>query len=138
MKSTLFASILAAAALASGCGANNAGTPAGNSTAAKASASGASAVIKKVYDHAIKRDCSAIPPMLTDEFRKAVGTSKDALDALCDSITDSGKVTSMEVKSESVTGDSGTVQVDMTMKDGSKSSKSERVKKAGEQWLMDS
>lgn len=137
MKNLVLTAIVAAA-ITTGCGANNAGTPAGNSGTKAAAASGASAVVKTVYDHAIKRECAAIPPLLAEDFRKAVGTTKDELDALCDSITDSGKVMAVDVKSEALSGQVGTVQVDLTMKDGSKSSKAERVKKAGDQWLMDS
>ena len=98
----------------------------------------ASTVVKNIYDNAIKRNCGAIPPMLTEEFRKGVGTSKDALDALCDTFTDSGKLTSFEVKSEDLKGDSGTVKVALTFKDGKKEDKEERVKKSGDTWLMDS
>jgi hypothetical protein len=76
--------------------------------------------------------------MLTEEFRKGVGTSKDELDALCDTFTDSGKLSSFEVKSEDLKGDSGTVKMSLTYKDGKKEDKDEHVKKSGDKWLMDS
>lgn len=97
-----------------------------------------SSVVKDIYDNAMKRNCSAILPMLTDEFRKAVGTSKDEMDALCDSFTDSGKITAFEVKSETITGDSAKVKVALTYKDGKKEDKDENVKKSNGKWLMDS
>ena len=116
-----------------------ASTPDGK-TASTSSTSGgaATATVKNIYDNALKRDCAAIPPLLTEDFRKAVGTSKDELDALCDTFTDSGKLASFEVKSESLSGDSGTVKVALTFKDGKKQDKDERVKKSGDKWLMDS
>ena len=80
----------------------------------------ASATVKNIYDNALKRDCATIPAMLTENFRKAVGTSKDSLDALCDTFTDSGKLASFEIKSENLSGDSGTVKVSLTFKDGKK------------------
>lgn len=107
-------------------------------TTATATAGEASSVVKEIYENAMKRNCSVIPPMLTEEFRKAVGTSKDELDALCDSITDSGKLTSYEIKGETTNGDSGKVKVAQTFKDGKKEEKEENVKKVGGKWLMDS
>ena len=99
----------------------------------------ASAAVRQIYDLAVKRDCAAIPPMLTDEFKKAVGTSKDELDALCDSFTDSGKITSVEVKSEDVKGEAATVKVTQNFKDGKKEDKEEKLKKSADgRWLMDS
>jgi hypothetical protein len=98
----------------------------------------ASATVKSIYDNALKRDCGAVPAMLTENFRKEVGSSKDSLDALCDTFTDSGKLASFEVKSENLSGDSGTVKVALTFKDGKKQDKDERVKKSGDKWLMDS
>lgn len=140
MKTQLTATLIAFSSLAAACGGANATTgtaPAGsNPTAAKSG--GASEVVKSVYDSAIKRDCAAIPPMLTDDFRKAVGTSKDSLDALCDSITDSGKVTSAAIIGENLNGDAGTIRVKQTLKDGSSIDKEERVKKSTGKWLMDS
>jgi hypothetical protein len=100
--------------------------------------SGAAPVVKQIYDDAIKGNCSAIPPQLTDEFRKAVGTSKDELDALCDSFTDSKKIASAEVKSEEISGDSGKVKVALTHRDGKIEEKDERVKKVDGKWVMDS
>ena len=108
------------------------------STSSTTTSGAASTVVKNIYDNAMKQNCAAIPPMLTEEFRKEVGTSKDALDALCDTFTDSGKLTSFEVKSEDLKGDSGTVKVALTFKDGKKEDKNERVKKSGNTWLMGS
>jgi hypothetical protein len=108
------------------------------STPTTATAGEASAVVKDIYDNAMKRNCSAIPPMLTEDFKKAVGTGKDELDALCDSITDSGKLTSFEIKGETLTNDSGKVKVALTYKDGKKEEKEENVKKSNGKWLMDS
>lgn len=102
------------------------------------SAGSPSSVVKDIYDNAMKRNCAAIPPMLTEDFKKAVGTSKDALDALCDTFTDSGKLTSVEVKSEEVKGDAATVKVSQTFKDGKKEEKFENLKKSDGKWLMDS
>lgn len=104
----------------------------------KPSVGAATSVVKDIYDNAMKRNCAAIPPMLTEDFRKAVGTTKDALDALCDTFTDSGKLASFEVKSEDLKADSGTVKVALIFKDGKKQEKDERVKKSGDKWLMDS
>lgn len=109
------------------------------STSSASSTNGAaSTVVKDIYDDAMRRNCSAIPAKLTEEFKKSVGTSKDELDALCDTFTDSGKLASFEIKSESLSGDSGTVKVALTHKDGRKEEKDERVKKSGDKWLMDS
>ena len=107
-------------------------------SASSTSATAASAVVKDIYDDAMRRNCSAIPAKLTEEFRKSVGTSKDELDALCDTFTDSGKLASFEIKSENLSGDSGTVKIALTYKDGKKEEKDERVKKSGDKWLMDS
>lgn len=109
-----------------------------SSQASTSSTGAASTVVKDIYDDAMRRNCSAIPAKLTEEFKKSVGTSKDELEALCDTFTDSGKLASFEVKSESLSGDSGTVKVALTYKDGKKEEKDERVKKSGEKWLMDS
>lgn len=121
--------------------ANTANKPANseNKTTETATTAGSpSSVVKDIYDNAMKRNCSAIPPMLTEDFRKAVGTSKDELEALCDSFTDSGKITAFEVKSENITGDSAKVKVALTYKDGKKEDKDENVKKSNGKWLMDS
>src|SRR5690349_13059358 len=85
--------MIAAALLLAGCGtkqvvvssntsgsntANPTNTTENKSSTGNTTTSGsASAVVKQIYDHAIKRECSAIPPMLVDEFKKEVGTSKD-------------------------------------------------------------
>jgi Domain of unknown function (DUF4878) len=97
-----------------------------------------SAVVKQIYDHAIKRNCAAIPPLLTEEFRKSAGTSKESLEALCDSITDSGKITAAEAADGAITGDSAKVKVIMTLKDGKKEDREENMKKVNGKWLMDS
>jgi hypothetical protein len=117
--------------------ANSASSPVANTGTAPAS-SGASAVVKDIYENAIKRNCSAIPPLLTEDFSKSAGTSKDELDALCDVFSDSGKITAVEIKSETVTGDSAAVKVILTRKDGKKEDKEETVTKSGDKWLMDS
>jgi hypothetical protein len=130
----------------SGCGAKTetggatkpAATDSKTASSPAALGGAASAVVKNIYDNAVKRNCAEIPQMLTEDFKKAVGTSKDALDALCDEFTDSGKLTSFEVKSEDLKGDAGTVKVSRTFKDGKKDEKDERVKKAGDKWLLDS
>lgn len=129
--------------LLSACGGSTTATsPSGDTkpptTSTSTTGSGATTVVKEIYDHAIKRNCAAIPPSLTEDFKKAVGTSSDALDALCDTFTDSGKVTSVEVKSEELTGDSGRVKVKLTFKDGKTEEKDENVKKVNGKWLMDS
>lgn len=97
-----------------------------------------SSLVKDVYDNAMKKNCKAIPPMLTEEFRKAVGTTETELEALCDTFTDSNKLTSFEVKGETINGDSAKVKVALTYKDGKKEEKEENVKKQGDKWLMDS
>ena len=102
------------------------------------SAGSPSEIVKQIYEHATRRNCAAIPPMLTEDFRKAVGSSKDELDALCDTFTDSGKLISLEIAGEQITGDAATVKVSQTFKDGRKTEKEERVKKAEGKWLMDS
>lgn len=102
------------------------------------SADSPSGVVKAIYDNALKRNCAAIPTMLTEEFKKAVGTSRDELDALCDSFTDSGKLVSYEIKGEEIKGETAVVKVALTFKDGKKQEKEERVKKSGGKWSMDS
>lgn len=109
-----------------------------SSTPAPASGDSASAVVKKVYDEAIKRNCSAIPPMLTENFRKQAGTTKDEMDALCDVFSESGKITSVDVKDEPISGDSGKVKVTQNFKDGKKVEKEENVKKENGKWMLDS
>jgi hypothetical protein len=83
-----------------------------------------------------KATAPAIPPHLTEEFKKAVGTSKDELDALCDSFTDSKKIASVEVKSEEISGDNGKVKVSLTHRDGKVEEKDERSRKVD--GIMDS
>lgn len=112
--------------------------PTEKTTSTTATTGAASAVVKDIYDNAMKKNCKAIPPMLTEEFRKAVGTSEGELEALCDTFTDSGKLTSFEVKGETLNGDSGKVKVALTFKDGKTEDKEENVKKSGDKWLMDS
>jgi hypothetical protein len=107
-------------------------------TAPATSAGSSSAVVKEIYDNALKRNCAAIPPMLTEEFKKAAGTSKDELDALCDSFTDSSKLASFEIKSEEIKGEIATVKVSLKFKDGKTEEKSENLKNANGKWLMDS
>jgi hypothetical protein len=151
MKNTIIGSIVSACLLLfAGCGSSTTSNSVGNKVAAPANdsksvntttsntADSASAVVKEIYDYAIKRNCAAIPSNLTDEFKRAVGTSKDELDALCDSFTDSGKIASAEIKGEELSGDSGKVKVSLTHKDGKKEDKDENVKKVGGKWLMDS
>ena len=111
---------------------------AGAATPASTAAGSPSATVKDVYGFAMKRDGKSILPLLTEDFRKAVGTSSDAMDALCDTFTDSGKITNAEVKEEKVTGDSATVKVALTYKDGKKEDKEENAKKVDGKWLMDS
>ena len=114
-------------------------TGSSNSASSTTAAGSPSAVVKEIYDHAVKRDGKAILPLLTKEFRDGVGSdSKDNMDALCDSFTDSSKLTSFEVKDEKVTGDTATVTVSLTYKDGKKEDKTEKMKKADGKWLMDS
>ena len=147
MKVFIFGTLLTASLAASACGgAKTATNSANNNAAANKPAetkpayttSGASETVKTIYANAIKRDCASIPPMLTEEFRKAVGTSKDELDALCDAFTDSGKVTAVNITGETVNGDSATVKIEQKLKDGKTESKEERVKRSGDKWLMDS
>lgn len=78
------------------------------------------------------------PPQLTEEFKKAVGTTPGELEALCDTLTDSKKIASAEVKSEELTGETGRVKVALTHRDGRIEEKDERVKKVDGKWLMDS
>lgn len=144
MKKLLTLTTLTILMLTAACGSKtgtastdkSAATTESKTTSTKSGA--ASTMVKAIYDNAMKRDCAAIPAMLTENFRKEVGTSKDSLDALCDTFTDSGKLAGFEVKSEDLSGDSGTVKVALTFKDGNKQEKDERVKKSGDKWLMDS
>lgn len=108
------------------------------SSPAAETGSDASAVVKQIYDDALKGNCSEIPKNLTDEFRKAVGSSPDALEALCDTFTDSKKITSVAVKSEEISGNSGKVKVALTHRDGKIEEKDEIVKKLEGKWVMDS
>lgn len=145
MKDLIAGTLLAASIFAAACGGGakatsntaNSSKPV-TETKTTTAAGGPSETVKAIYQNAIKRDCAAIPPMLTDEFKKAVGTSKDGLDALCDSLTDSGKVTAISVTGESISGDTATVKVVHTLKEGKSENKEERMKKSGEKWLMDS
>lgn len=129
--------------LLSACGGSSKATsPSGDAAPPAASATtaggAATSVVKEIYDNAIKRNCAALPASLTEEFKKEVGTSSDSLDALCDTFTDSGKVTAVEVKGEELSGDSGRVKVKLTHKDGKTEDKDENVKKVNGKWLMDS
>lgn len=146
MKKLTILSVLTIFAIGAACGAKtetktiSTTTGDGKSTTSTTSTTGGAAatVVKNVYELALKRNCAEIPPLLTADFRQAVGTSKDALDALCDTFTDSGKLASFEVRGDELKGDSGTVKVALTFKDGKKVDKDERVKKAGDKWLLDS
>lgn len=147
MKNFILLTILAIVSIGAACDKKTEATN-GNKTAtenkptssssASTTSTAASTVVKDIYDDAMRRNCSAIPAKLTEEFKKSVGTSKDELDALCDTFTDSGKLASFEIKSENLSGDSGTVKVALVYKDGKKEEKDERVKKSGDKWLMDS
>lgn len=108
-----------------------------SSTTTTAAAGSPSATIKQIYELAIKRDGKAILPLLTEDLRKEVGTSNDAMDALCDSFTDSGKLTKVDVKEEKVSGETATVKVTLTNKDGKTSDKEEKAKKVDGKWLME-
>ncbi|HLA94146.1 MAG TPA: hypothetical protein VK612_00390 [Pyrinomonadaceae bacterium] len=99
---------------------------------------GAAAVVKKVYEDAINGNCSDIPPNLTEEFKKAVGNSKDSLEALCDTFTDSKKITAVEIRGEQFTGDTAKIKVALTRKDGKVEQKDEIVKNLAGKWVMDS
>lgn len=142
MKNLILAAILAIVSTGAACGAKTesaTATKTDSTTEIKktASTTEASTVVKEIYDDAMRRNCSAIPAKLTEDFKKAVGASKDELDALCDTFTDSGKLASFEIKSEELKGDSGTVKVALTYKDGKKEDKTENVKKSGDgKWLM--
>ena len=142
MKLKIVTIIIAVSAFITGCSsarsANTAASKPADTKPATTNVGGASEIVKTIYQNAIKRDCAAIPSMLTEEFKKAVGTGKDGLDALCDSLTDSGKVTAVTVTGEEMKGDSATVKVQHTLKDGKTENKEERMKKAGDKWLMDS
>lgn len=146
MKNLILMTILAAISIGAACGTKTDATNGNKTTSAadnktstaSTTTSAASAVVKDIYDDAMRRNCSAIPAKLTEHFKKAVGTSKDELDALCDSITDSGKLASFAVKGEELSGDSGKVKVALTYKDGKTEEKSENVKKSGDKWLMNS
>jgi hypothetical protein len=129
--------------LLSACGGSSKATsPSGDAKPPAASATtaggAATSVVKEIYENAIKRNCAALPASLTEEFKKEVGTSSDSLDALCDTFTDSGKVTAVDVKGEELSGDSGRVKVKLTHKDGKTEDKDENVKKVNGKWLMDS
>ncbi len=144
MKSIMTGLLITGGLFAIACGGANATSntatttkPASESKTDNASGS-PTETVKTVYANAIKRDCAAIPPVLTEDFKKAVGTSKDGLDALCDSLTDSGKLSSFEVKSETVNGDAATVRVELKYKDGKTENKEERSKKVAGKWLLDS
>lgn len=143
MKKLILATTLAIISIGAACGTKSetSGTKPGTALENKTltSTSAASTIVKEIYDDAMRRNCSAIPAKLTEEFRTAVGTSKDELDALCDTFTDSGKLAGFEIKGEELKGDSGTVKVTLTFKDGKKEDKSENVKKSADgKWLMDS
>ena len=151
MKNLILVTVLAIISIGSACGSKSESTNSANKTNVNSSAtenktttstattSAASTTVKEIYDEAMKRNCSAIPAKLTESFRKEVGTSKDMLDALCDTFTDSGKLASVEIKGEELKGDAGTVKVALTYKDGKKEEKSENVKKSADgKWLMDS
>lgn len=143
MKNLVLAAVLSIISIGAACGTKsdtagtNPGTAMENRTLVSTSA--ASTIVKEIYDDAMRRNCSVIPAKLTEDFRTAVGTSKDELDALCDTFTDSGKLASFEIKGEELKGESGTVKVALTFKDGKKEDKTENVKKSGDgKWLMDS
>lgn len=147
MKSLILAAILAIVSSGAACGAKTeSATPTKTDSAATENKKGAttttseaSTIVMEIYDEAMRRNCSAIPAKLTEDFRKAVGTSKDELDALCDTFTDSGKLAGFEIKSEDLKGDSGKVKVALTFKDGKKEDKDENVRKSADgKWLMDS
>lgn len=132
--------IIAISCMASACGTQKAESKSTDPAKTTASTAGgeASAVVRKVYDDALKGNCSSIPANLTAEFREAVGTSDDALQALCDTFTDSKKITSVEVIGENVSGDDGKVQVALKHKDGKVEQREEVVKKLQGKWVMDS
>lgn len=145
MKNLILAAILAIVSTGAACGAKTESATATKTDSAatetktktSTTTTEASTVVKEIYDDAMRRNCSAIPVKLTEDFKKAVGTSKDELDALCDTFTDSGKLASFEIKGEELKGDSGTVKVALTFKDGKKEDKTENVKKSGDgKWLM--
>jgi hypothetical protein len=136
MKKLITLTAFGILAIAAACGARSAATTSPGPTTVNAGSP--SSVVKNIYDNAMKRNCTEIPPMLTEDFRQAVGTTKDELDALCDTFTDSGKLLTYEVGSENVTGDTATVKVWHSFKDGKKEEKFENLKKSGDKWLMDS
>lgn len=144
MKNLILAVVLSIISISAACATKNqTATSTKNETPTESKltnqASAASATVKEIYDEAMRRNCSAIPAKLTEDFRKAVGTSRDELDALCDTFTDSGKLAAFEITSEDLKGDAGTVKVALTFKDGKKEEKTENVKKSGDgKWLMDS
>ena len=98
----------------------------------------ATAVVKEIYELAIARRCSAIPPKLTAEFRSAVGSTDEELEALCDSLTDSRKISSVDIRGASIAQGKGTVRVALTHRDGRVEEKDERVMLESGTWLMDS
>lgn len=163
MKNIIATIILAAIAMIAACGggasnttstnapanksANTPANAAANATAnanstASAPAGGdseaATKVIKDIYDHAMKGHCDAIPPLLTENFRKELTQSKDELKAMCDVLTDSGKVTTIDVEKAVVTGDKATVKVNLTKKDGTKDVEDIDLVKENGQWRADS
>lgn len=143
MKNLIFVTALAIISIGAACGTKTetAGTKPGTALENKTitSTSAASTIVKEIYDDAMRRNCSAIPAKLTDDFKTAVGSSKDELDALCDTFTDSGKLASFEIKGEELNGDKGIVKVALTYKDGKREDKNENVKKSADgKWLMDS
>lgn len=147
MKTLLIFTALLCVTFLAACG-NKTATNASNSsantgasnkmtgTAPAPSGDSAASVVKKVYEEAIKRNCAAIPPLLTEVLRKETGT-KDEIEAMCDVFSDSGKITSVDVKDEPISGDSGKVKVTQNYKDGTKKEKEENVKKENGKWLLD-
>jgi hypothetical protein len=98
----------------------------------------ASQIVRKVYDDALNNNCASIPENLTQEFRDAVGSSQDGLQALCDTFTDSKKVTAVDVVGENISGDSARVQVALKHRNGKIEEREEVVKKLQGRWVMDS
>ncbi|MEQ1762330.1 MAG: hypothetical protein ABL984_04190 [Pyrinomonadaceae bacterium] len=141
MKDRIICSALLAIATVSfsmACSSGSARTPDVKQPVAAATNAEASEVVKEIYELAIGRRCSEIPSKLSEDFRSAAGSSKDELDALCDSFTDSGKISSIAITTESITGDKGTIRVALTHRDGRVEEKDERVKRESGTWLMDS
>lgn len=157
MKNIIATITLAAIAMTAACGGGASNTATSNNSANKpsnASASNASStssstatpaamgeaskVVKDIFENAIKRNCAAIPPMVVEDFRKEIKNTPDELEALCDLFTDSGKLESIEIKGETLTGDTGKVKVTRKMKDGKTEDKEEGVRKENGKWLLDS